>query len=35
MNKKYYIEDIKFFEVLKEMQKIFENAKILKKEDEI
>lgn len=35
MNKKYYIEDITFFEVLKEMQKIFENAKILKKEDEI
>lgn len=35
MNKNYSIEKITFAEVLKEMQKIFENAKILKKEEEI
>lgn len=35
MNKNCSIENIKFAEVLKEMQKIFEDAKIFKKEDEI
>ena len=35
MNKKCCIENITYAEVLKEMQKIFENAKILKKEEEI
>ena len=35
MNKNYSIEDISFAEILKEMQKIFEDAKIFKKEDEI
>lgn len=35
MNKKYSIEDITFSEVLEEMKKIFEDAKILKKEEEI
>ena len=35
MNKNYSIEKITFAEVLKEMQKIFEDAKILKKEEEI
>ena len=35
MNKNYNIENIKFAEVFEEMQKIFENAKILKKEEEI
>ena len=35
MNKKCCIEDITFFEVLEEMNKIFEDAKILKKEEEI
>ena len=35
MNKKCSIEKISFAEVLKEMQKIFEDAKILKKEEDI
>ena len=35
MNKTFNIENISFAEVLKEMQKIFEDAKILKKEEEI
>ena len=35
MNKKCSIDQMTFAEVLKEMQKIFENAKILKKEEEI
>ena len=35
MNKNYCIEDIKYLDVLEEMKKIFENAKILKKDDEI
>ena len=35
MNKKYCIENITYAEVLKEMQKIFEDANILKKEEEI
>jgi len=35
MNKNCSIENITFAEVLKEMQKIFEDAKILKKEEEI
>ena len=35
MNKKYSIDQMTFAEVLKEMQKIFEKAKILKKEEEI
>ena len=35
INKNYDIDEITFAEVLKEMQIIFENAKLLKKEDEI
>lgn len=35
MNKKCCIDQMTFAEVLKEMQNIFENAKILKKEEEI
>ena len=35
MNKKRSIDRISFAEVFKEMQKMFENAKILKKEEEI
>lgn len=35
MNKNFCIDDIKFSEVYKEMFKIFQNAKILKKEEEI
>ena len=35
MNKKFSIEDITFLNVLEEMKKIFEEAKILKKEEEI
>ena len=35
INKNYDIDEITFAEVLKEMQIIFENAKILKKEEEI
>ena len=35
MNKKFPIKDMKFFEVLEDMQKIFLKAEILKKEDEI
>ena len=35
MNKKRSIDQISFAEVFKEMQKMFENAKILKKEEEI
>ena len=35
INKKYDIDKITFAEVLKEMKIIFENAKILKKEEEI
>lgn len=35
MNKNYSIEEISFAEILKEMQKIFEDANILKKEEEI
>ena len=35
MNKNYNIENITFAEVLKEMKKIFEDAKILKKEEVI
>ncbi len=35
MNKKCSIDQMTFAEVLKEMQNIFENAKILKKEEEI
>ena len=35
MNKKCSIDQMTFAEVLKEMQKIFEDAKILKKEEEI
>ena len=35
MNKKFSIKDMKFSEVLEDMQKIFLKAEILKKEDEI
>ena len=35
MNKKFPIKDMKFSEVLEDMQKIFLKAEILKKEDEI
>jgi len=35
LNKNYSIEEISFVEILKEMQKIFEDANILKKEEEI
>lgn len=35
MNKKCSIDQMTFAEVLKEMQKIFDDAKILKKEEEI
>ena len=35
MNKKCSIDQMTFAEVLREMQKIFEDAKILKKEEEI
>ena len=35
MNKNFYIDDIKFPEVYDEMLKVFQKAKILKKEDEI
>ena len=35
MNKKCSIDQMAFAEVLKEMKKIFEDAKILKKEEEI
>ena len=35
MNKKCSIDQMTFAQVLKEMQKIFEDAKILKKEEEI
>ena len=35
LNKNYSIEEISFAEILKEMQKIFEDANILKKEEEI
>lgn len=35
MNKNYCIEDLTYSEVLNEMQKIFEDAKIFKKEEEI
>ena len=35
INKNYDINEITFAEILKEMQIIFENAKLLKKEDEI
>ena len=35
MNKKFSIEDITFLNVLEEMKKIFEEARILKKEEEI
>ena len=33
LNKNYSIEEISFAEILKEMQKIFEDANILKKEE--
>ena len=35
MNKKFCIDNIRFFEVFEDMKNIFEKAKILKKEDEI
>ena len=35
MNKKFPIKDMKFSEILEDMQKIFLKAEILKKEDEI
>ena len=35
MNKNYSIENISFAEIVVEMQKIFESAKIIKKEEEI
>lgn len=35
MNKKCSIDDITFFQVFEDMKKIFEEAKILKKEEEI
>ena len=35
LNKNYSIENISFAEIIEEMQKIFEAAKILKKEEEI
>ena len=35
MNKKFEIKNIKFSEVLKDMENIFLKAEILKKEDEI
>ena len=35
INKNYDINEITFAEILKEMQIIFENAKLLKKEEEI
>ena len=35
MNKKCSIDQLTFAEVLKEMQKLFDDAKILKKEEEI
>ncbi len=35
MNKNFNIDEIKFSEALEEMKRIFEKAKIIKKEDEI
>lgn len=35
MNKKFSIDNMRFFEVFEDMKNIFEKAKILQKEDEI